>query len=314
MPTVGNEESGALGKLIGESRQRQLVEDVLECGRTLGFVVAQAQKRVLQLHGLQLLTPKGKSPRTANPVDMDIKDKVAIVTGGGSGIGRATCLRLAELGARVIAADVNLAGAEETAQLCGGRAYQVDVTSPQQCADLIHSIGKVDILHNNAGLLTNSEDFLSAPPDRLVKLVNTNLAGLMLLTQAAAHAMTGRGGVIVNTASVSGLRPWPLDPIYSASKAGVVFFTRAVAEQLQAHNIRVNAVCPGLVRTPMAENSPRIQTLTPEQRQKVDEMLVDPSEVVDVVVEFIQDDSLVGEARFIGKSGLPPEGKLIRGL
>lgn len=245
---------------------------------------------------------------------MDIKDKVAIVTGGGSGIGRATCLRLAELGAQVIAADMNLAGAEETARLCGGKAYQVDVTSPQQCAELIHSVPRLDILHNNAGLLTNSEDFLSAPPERLVKLVNTNLAGLMLLTQAAAHAMTSHGGVIVNTASVSGLRPWPLDPIYSASKAGVVFFTRAVAEQLKVHNIRVNAVCPGLVRTPMADNSPRIQVLTPEERRQVDELSVEPSEVVDNVIEFIQDDSLVGEARFIGKSGLPPEGKMIRGL
>lgn len=245
---------------------------------------------------------------------MEIKDKLAIVTGGGSGIGRASCLRLAELGARVVVADMNLAAAQETAALCAGKAHQIDVTSVKQCAALIHSCKKVDILHNNAGLLTNSEDFLSAPPDRLLKLVNTNLAGLMLLTQAAAHVMTGRGGVIVNTASVSGLRPWPLDPIYSASKAGVVFFTRAVAEELRAHNIRVNAVCPGLVRTPMAANSPRIQALTPEQRQKVDEMLVEPSEVVDVVIEFIQDDSLFGEARFIGKSGLPPEGKMIRGL
>ncbi len=245
---------------------------------------------------------------------MQIKDKVAIVTGGGSGIGRATCVRLGELGARVVVADVNLAAAQETAELCGGSAYQVDVTSPQECTALIHSLQTVDILHNNAGLLTNSEDFLTAPPERLVRLVNTNLVGLMLLTQAAALSMMGKGGVIVNTASVSGLRPWPLDPIYSASKAGVVFFTRAVAEQLRAHNIRVNTICPGLVRTPMAANSPRIQALTPEQRLKVDEMLVEPAEVVDVVIEFIQDDSLFGEARFIGKSGLPPEGKMIRGL
>ena len=182
---------------------------------------------------------------------MKIKGKVAIVTGGGSGIGRVSCLRLAKLGASVVVADINAAAAEETAQLCGGRAYQIDVSSARACADLIHSVKKVDILHNNAGLLTNSEDFLSAPPDRLVKLVNTNLTGLMLLTQAAAHGMTAHGGVIVNTASVSGLRPWPLDPIYSASKAGVVFFTRAVAEQLKAFNIRVNAVCPGYIDTDM---------------------------------------------------------------
>lgn len=245
---------------------------------------------------------------------MLIKDKVAIVTGGGSGIGRVACVRLAELGARVVVADIDLSAAEETAKLCGGRAYRIDVASAKECAALVHSVKKLDILHNNAGLLTNSEDFLSAPPDRLSKLVNTNLTGLMLLTQAAAHAMTQHGGVIVNTASVSGLRPWPLDPIYSASKAGVVFFTRAVAEQLKAHNIRINAVCPGLVRTPMAANSPRILSLTPEQREKVDDMLVEPEEVVDLVIEFIQDDTLFGEARFIGKSGLPPEGKMIRGL
>ena len=245
---------------------------------------------------------------------MDIKNKVAVVTGGGSGIGRVTCQRLAELGAEVVVADLNLPAAEETAQLCGGTAYQVDISSPQACAAFLRSLKRIDILHNNAGLLTNSEDFLTAPPDRVVKLVNTNLTGLILLTQAAAHAMTEHGGVIINTASVSGLRPWPLDPIYSASKAGVVFFTRAVAEQLKAYNIRVNAVCPGLVRTPMAANSPKIQALPPEHRQKVDEMLAEPSEVVDVVIELIQDDSCIGEARYVGKSGLPSEGKMIKGL
>ncbi len=142
---------------------------------------------------------------------MDIKNKTAI--------GRATCLRLAELGAKVVVADLNLAGAEATAQLCGGNAHQWDTSSPKACAALIHSLERVDILHNNAGLLSN-------------------LAGLM-------------------------------------------------------------------VRTPMAANSPKTQALPPEQRQKVDEMLVEPAEVVD---------SCIGEARFVGKSGLPPEGKMIKGL
>ena len=251
---------------------------------------------------------------------MEIKGRVAIVTGGASGIGRLMAQRLARLGAKVVVADRNLAGSEETVALLKGAgvAYEVDVASPQGVQQLLSftlkTYKKLDIVHNNAGLLTNSDDFLSTPPERLLAVVNTNLAGLMLLTQAAVQAMKSKGGVIVNTASVSGLRPWPLDPIYSATKAGVVFFTRAVSEQLKQYKIRINALCPGLVRTPMAHNSPRIQALTPEQRAQVDEIMVEPCEVVEALLELIQDDTLNGEARFFGKSGLPPEGKMIKGL
>lgn len=247
---------------------------------------------------------------------MEIKGKVAIVTGGGSGIGRVMCLRLGELGAKVVVADRNLPAAQEVAQVCGGSAFQVDLPNGSQelIEFTLQAYGQLDILHNNAGLLTNSEDFLSTPPERLTALTNTNVTGLILLTQAGARAMVSRPGVILNTASVSGLRPWPLDPIYSASKAAVVFFTRAVSLELAARNIRINAVCPGLVRTPMAATAPRIQALSPEQRQQVEQMMITPDEVVDVLIEFIQDDSLNGEARYIGNSGLPPEGKMIKGL
>jgi len=251
---------------------------------------------------------------------MEIKGRVAIVTGGASGIGRIMAQKLAQLGARVVVADRNLAGAEETVALLTGKgvAHQVDVSTPHGAQELVNftlkTFGKLDILHNNAGLLSNSEDFLSTPPERLAAVVSTNLAGLMLVTQAAARAMKAHGGCILNTASVSGLRPWPLDPIYSASKAGVVFFTRAVSEELKHYKIRVNAICPGLVRTPMAAAAPRIQVLPPDQRAKVDEMMVSPEEVVEALLEFILDDSLHGEARFFGKSGLPPEGKMIKGL
>lgn len=246
---------------------------------------------------------------------MEIRHKVAVVTGGGSGIGRAMCLRLGELGARVVVADRNLPAAEEVAQLCGGVAHRVDLPDgAQELLDFACTrFGQVDILHNNAGLLTNS-DFLSTPAERLTSLINTNVTGLMLVTQAAARAMAGRDGVILNTASVSGLRPWPLDPVYSASKAAVVFFTRALSLEFASRNLRINAVCPGLVRTPMAANSPLLQALSPEQRQHVEQMMIDPQEVVDVLIEFIQNDSLNGEARYVGNSGLPPEGKMIKFL
>jgi NAD(P)-dependent dehydrogenase (short-subunit alcohol dehydrogenase family) len=247
---------------------------------------------------------------------MDIQDKVVIVTGGGSGIGRVMCLRLGEMGAKVVVADRNLPAAQEVAQICGGTAFQVELPDGgQELVDFtLRNYGQLDILHNNAGLLTNSQDFLSTPPERLTALINTNVTGLMLLTQVAARAMSGHPGVILNTASVSGLRPWPLDPIYSASKAAVVFFTRAVSVELASRDLRINAVCPGLVRTPMAAQAPRIQALSSDQRQQVEQLMITPEEVVDVLIEFIQDDSLNGEARYVGNSGLPPEGKMIKGL
>ena len=126
-------------------------------------------------------------------------------------------------------------------------------------------------------------------------------------------------GVIVNTASASGLRAWSNDPVYSATKAGVVFFTQALAQELGTRGVRINCVCPGVVRTPLVGKSVRVQAMSESERTQFEAVikslpLIEPSEVIDVLIELIEDDSLTGEARYVGRNALPAEGQVIGGV
>ncbi len=259
---------------------------------------------------------------------MDVAGKVAIVTGGGSGIGEAMVRRLASLGARVLVADVDDAGGrrvvESVAEMPGVASFlHVDVTSPAEIAEMIaeaqRRYGALDILHNNAGITVGEAEFGEAPVTRIESVVRTNLLGPIFGTQAALPAMAGRGGVILNTASAAGLRAWVNDPVYSATKAGVVFFTRALAEQLRPLNIRINAVCPGVVRTPLVHKSARVSSMTDSERAQFDAMigtlpLIEPNEVIDVLIDQIGDDTLTGETRLLARQPLPEETATIGGI
>ena len=259
---------------------------------------------------------------------MEIAGKVAIVTGGGSGIGEAMVLRLASLGARVLVADIDDAGGAHTVELVealpGVASFlHVDVTSPAELVGMVaeaeRRYGGLDILHNNAGITTAAVNFAQADILRIEAVVRTNLLGVMLGTQAALPALARSKGVILNTASVSGLHAWTNDPVYSATKAGVVFFTQALAEQLKPLGIRINAVCPGIVRTPLVGKTLRADQMGEAERAQFEATikalpLIETIEVVDVLIDQITNDSLNGETRYVGNQPLPAGGQVISGL
>jgi 3-oxoacyl-[acyl-carrier protein] reductase len=207
--------------------------------------------------------------------------KVAVVTGGGSGLGEAISMRLARDGARVAVLDVNLDAARLTAGLAGGVAVHADVSDSvsvdRALAEAEDELGPVDVWVNNAGVAAAAQveriapvaerqlaeaaeaGTVTTPLDALVRLPDdewrsmlaVHLDGTFYGTRAAARSMALRGrGVIVNIASVCGVEGCTGYPHYSAAKAGVIGFTRAVAKELAVQGIRVNAIAPGFLESP----------------------------------------------------------------
>ena len=181
--------------------------------------------------------------------------KVVVVTGAGSGIGRAMATAFSSEGARVVAADLNRATAEETAGgLENAFAARVDVTEAASVASLISDTqvhqGRLDILCNNAGI-GSSKTIVDCEPDEWDRLFAVNVRGVYLGCKYAIPLMIAQGGgVIVNTASVAGLVGLPNRAAYCASKGAVVTLTKQVAVDYVAHGIRCNCICPGTVDTP----------------------------------------------------------------
>ncbi len=208
---------------------------------------------------------------------MKLKDRVAIVTGGGAGIGRSVCVNMVKDGAKVVVADIDQAAAQETADSIkkeGGDALAVktDVTQKpdtQALADTtLKTYGKIDILVNNAG--TDIKGAITELTEKTWDtLMDINLKGVFLCTQAVSHSMIERRyGRIVNISSMAGKTGEPLTSPYCATKFGVIGFTQSVALELGKHNITVNAVCPGpvdtdLIRQSVAQSA-KIKGMAPE--------------------------------------------------
>ena len=197
---------------------------------------------------------------------MNVDGKVAIVTGSGQGIGRTIALSLAERGADVVVADINMdlasaVAAEVEALRCSAMPQKVNVVSLQECEELMKAVierfGKIDILVNNAGI-TRDMVLLRMKEEQWDDVISVNLKGTFSCTKTAIRYMfRQKSGRIINIASVTGAMGNPGQANYSASKAGVMGFTRAVAREYAEYGITVNAVAPGFIETAMTDAIPQ---------------------------------------------------------
>ncbi len=193
-----------------------------------------------------------------------LKDKVVIVTGASSGIGREVALICAREGAKIVVSDINALTGEETSAMVrssGGDAsfMMADVGKPEDSKALVaHAIdhfGRLDIAVNNAGIGGASAATADYPLESWAQVININLSGVFYgMQQQIAAMMKSGGGAIVNVASVLGAVAFAKSPAYTAAKHGVVGLTQAAALEYGAHKIRINAVGPGFIRTAMTSN------------------------------------------------------------
>ena len=209
------------------------------------------------------------------PLDLDLTDRTALVTGGGKGIGKAISTALAAMGARVIVNyRADAASAEETAHsLPGAVAVRCDVGDPDEVERMIKDAGRVDVLVNNAGTLRDKLLLRMTPAD-WDEIFRTDLTSAYNTTRAAMSGMLrGRWGRIVNMSSIVGITGNPGQANYAAAKAGLIGFTKAIAKEVGSRGITSNAVAPGYVRTELTAGSltdemvEQMVRMTPLQRE-----------------------------------------------
>lgn len=254
---------------------------------------------------------------------MRLKDKVALITGAASGIGRATAELFGREGAKVMCADIDGEGAERVARQIGdsrgdAASLQADVSQAADAERMVQQTvkrwGQLDVLVNNAGIAFVLP-LTQVPEDQWDELMNVNLKGVYLGCKYAIPQMVGQGkGAIVNTASITGLRGFATWTTYSASKGGVVQLTKALAMELARMNVRANCVCPGIIDTAMLDQAVVVQgvdkaELVATLGQGHPMGRIGRPEEVAAVILFLASD----EASFITGVALPVDGGLWAG-
>jgi len=236
---------------------------------------------------------------------MRLEDKVAIVTGGGSGIGRASCQIFAREGARVVAADRVSERARETAEIIereGGTCIgvTVDVTRADDIDSMFRTtaekLGPVDILVNNAGILLQ-KSLMETTEEEWDEVFNVNLKSVFLCSKRAIREMLKtEGGKIVNISSLSAITADAFHPAYASSKAGVIGLTKAMALEFSRRQIGINCICPGAVRTNIAVPADHLDVRGRMEGVPIGYM-AEPDDIASVALFLASGDSdyLVGE-------------------
>jgi NAD(P)-dependent dehydrogenase (short-subunit alcohol dehydrogenase family) len=223
----------------------------------------------------------------------NLAGSVAVVTGGGSGIGLASAMRLAEAGVSVAVVDLDGEAAERVASDCGGLGLQADVGRPDQWPGIVDTVtarfGGIDLAHLNAGVMTGEADITDEVYRRIMSV---NVDGVVYGARAVVPAISARGGgAIVATASLAGLIGFSPDPIYCLTKHAVVGLVRSLVPQLSGRKITINAVCPSIVDTPMVGDSRGLL-------ESSGFPLIDPAAVAQAVIDRLAGDE-TGEAMVI---------------
>jgi 3-oxoacyl-[acyl-carrier protein] reductase len=253
---------------------------------------------------------------------MRLKDRVALITGGAAGIGKATAQRFVEEGAHVVICDVNTEAGQAAVKELGPNAafYQVDVTDRQEIQEWVDAVvekyGRVDILVNNAGVLRDNmlvkvkdgELVRQMPEAEFDLVIAVNLKGVFNCTQAVAPTMIKQGGgVILNASSVVGLDGNFGQTNYVATKAGVIGMTKVWAREFGRYNIRVNAVAPGFIATEMVKQMP--EKILDAMRARVPlGRMGDPRDIADAYLFLASD-----EASFVSGAVLRVDGAIVVG-